>query len=427
MIQRVRQRLKSDFIRNVATLVTGTTAAQAVSILTAPILYRIYDREAYGTLGQYLAIVGVVGVFSTMQYLQVILLEKDDDNAKKMMWLNRFINIGLTVILTIVVLLFNMHIANLLNNPKVAVWLYLLPLSIFFSGQNAIFRVWANRKKKYKLMTFNAILTSISVPIVSISVGLINGSVLGLFLGLLTSQIIPPIVLLIGLTRKEDLGLKYFDFDFIKSKAKAYKNFPLYNMPSEFINRFTNQLPVFMLSTYAGTGVVGVYNLCVRMLGLPVQLIGGAIAEVFKQKASQDFNETGSFDQIFLKTLKTLAGTSIIPFIALIIFAPDVFEFVFGTEWREAGIFARILGVLFVFRFIVSPLSFSFIITNKLREDMLWHIWMLISNLLIFLFGFKYLTDYKLVLILFAGNYSLIYMIYIIRSFAFSKIKNNEH
>ncbi len=421
MIKRVRQRIKSDFIKNVATLATGTSFAQAVTILTAPFLYRIYDKEDYGSLGQYMAITGVVGVFSTMQYLQVILLEKDDDDAKKVMWLNRLINISITVLLTIVVLLFNTHIANLLNNPKVAIWLYLLPLSIFFSGQNAIFRAWANRKKKYKLMTFNAILTSISVPIVSISVGLINDSVLGLFLGLLTSQIIPPIVLLIGLTRKEDLGLKYFDFDFIKSKAKAYRDFPLYNMPSEFINRFTNQLPVFMLSTYAGTGVVGVYNLCVRMLGLPIQLMGGAIAEVFKQKASQDFNEMGSFNQIFVKTLKTLAGISIIPFVILIVFAPDVFEFVFGTEWREAGVFAQILGVLFVFRFIVSPLSFSFIIANKLREDMFWHIWMLISNLLIFFIGFNFFTDYKIVLGLFAINYSLIYMIYIIRSFTFSK------
>ena len=83
MIERVGQSLKSDFIRNVATLASATTIAQAVSILTAPVLYRIYDKEDYGTLGQYMAIVAVVGVFSTMQYHQVILLEKDDDDAKK--------------------------------------------------------------------------------------------------------------------------------------------------------------------------------------------------------------------------------------------------------------------------------------------------------------------------------------------------------
>ena len=427
MIERVRHRLKSDYIKNVTTLATGTTAAQALSILSSPILYRIYDKEDYGTLGQYMAVVGVLGVFSTMQYQQVILLEEEDEDAKKVMWLNRLINVILTLLLIIVVVLFNTYIANLFNNPKVAVWLYLLPLSIFFSGQNAIFRVWANRKKKYRLMTWNTILTAISVPIVSISVGLINDSVLGLFLGLLTSQIVPTIVLFIGLTRKEDLGLKYFDLDFAKSKGLEYKDFPLFSMPSEFINRFTNHLPIFMLSTYAGTSIVGVYNLSVRMLGLPIQLIGGAIAEVFKQRASQDFNEMGDFNRIFMKTLKTLVSISIIPFMTLILFSQELFEFAFGAEWREAGILAQILGVLFVLRFVVSPLSYSFIIANRLKEDMLWHIWMLISNLLIFLIGFNYYNDYKTVMWLFVANYSLIYVIYIIRSMKFSKgIKNAD-
>ena len=427
MIEAVRNRLKSNYIKNVTTLATGTTAAQVLSILTTPILYRIYDKEDYGTLGQYIAVIGVLGVFSTMQYQQVILLEKDDDDAKKVMWLNRLINIILTLLLTIFVILFNTYIADLLNNPKVADWLYLLPISIFFSGQNAIFRVWANRKKKYKLMTWNTILTAISVPLVSISVGLINDSVLGLFLGLLTSQIVPTIVLLIGLTRKEDLGLNYLDLDFARNKCIEYKDFPIYSMPSEFINRFTNHLPIFMLSTYAGTSVVGVYNLSVRMLGLPVQLIGGAIAEVFKQKASQDFNDTGNFNRIFTKTLKSLVGISVIPFLILILCSQELFEFAFGAEWREAGTLAQILGILFVLRFVVSPLSYSFIIANRLKEDMLWHFWMLISNLLIFLLGFNYYNDYKTVLLFFVANYSLIYIIYIIRSVKFSKGNRNAY
>ena len=163
------------------------------------------------------------------------------------------------------------------------------------------------------------------------------------------------------------------------------------------------------------------------MLGLPIQLIGGAIAEVFKQRASQDFNEMGDFNRIFMKTLKTLVSISIIPFMTLILFSQELFEFAFGAEWREAGILAQILGVLFVLRFVVSPLSYSFIIANRLKEDMLWHIWMLISNLLIFLIGFNYYNDYKTVMWLFVANYSLIYVIYIIRSMKFSKgIKNAD-
>lgn len=422
MIKQLIKRLRrSDFVRNAATLATGTTLAQSISIITAPILYRIYDKEDYGTLGLYMAITGVVGVFSTLQYLQAILLEKEDDEAKKVMWLNRIVNIIFTLILVFFVIFFKKSVGIWFNNPNISVWLYLLPISIFFSGQNEIFRVWANRKKQYRLMSLNAIVTAIAVPAVSITLGVLNEGALGLFLGLLASQVVPPLILLIGLTRHDDLGLKYLDLLSIKQKAYQHRMFPIYSLPSSFINRFTNQLPVFMLSTYAGAGVVGIYNLCVRMLGLPIQLIGSAIGEVFKQKASHEYNNAMNFSIVFSHTLKGLIGIAVVPFVVLVLFSPDIFEFVFGLEWREAGIFAQILSTMFLFRFIASPLSYSFVIVNRLQEDMFWHIWMLISNALIFYIGFNIIHDYKIVISAFSANYTIIYIVYLYRSYLFSK------
>lgn len=411
---------QSEFAVNVAKLATGTTIAQAISILTAPILYRIYDKADYGTLSLYMAITGVVGVFSTMQYTQAVILEKTDDDAKKIMWLNRVINIGIALLVALLLIPIHSYIGKWFNNPMISGWVFLIPITIFFSGQNEIFRIWANRKKEYNLMSFNAILTAILVPIVSISVGLIKNGPLGLFLGLLVSQVIPPAVLLIGLARKEDLGLKYFDKTIMIEKAREFRNFPIYSLPSEFINRLTNQLPVFMLSTYAGAGVVGLYSLCVRMLGLPISLIGGAISSVFQQKASHDYNETGSFRNIFVKTFKTLSVISIVPFVILLLFAPDLFSFVFGEAWRMSGEMARILCGMYLMKLIASPLSFAFIIKNKLKEDLFWHIWMLISNAMLFYLGFKLLGDSKKVIFIFSINYITIYLLYLIRSYKFS-------
>ena len=238
---------------------------------------------------------------------------------------------------------------------------------------------------------------------------------------------VPPIVLLVTLTKYDDLGLKYFDWNTIKAKAKQHKNFPIYSLPSEFINRFTNQLPVFMLSTYAGPAIVGVYNLCVRMLGLPIQLIGGAIGEVFKQKASQDYNELSNFNEIFKKTLKLLGIISILPFFIIVFWAPDIFSFIFGEDWIEAGDFAQILILMFILKFIVSPLSYSYFIIGKLQENLFWHVIMLVNMLLIFLVGFEFTKDYKLVLFAYSLNFSLIYLLYLYRSYKFSKTtKANE-
>lgn len=409
------------YVRNVATLATGTTMAQAVSIITAPILYRIYAKVDYGTLGLYMAIVGVAGVFSTMQYIQPILLEKEDDDAKKVMWLNRTINMVVTIIVALLVFLFGDYLGGLLGNEGIMPWLYLAPISIFFSGQSQIFSIWANRKKKYKILSFNAILTALLVPAVSISVGLYNNGPLGLFLGLLISHVVPPIVLLITLTKYDDLGLKYFDWETIKAKVKEYKSFPIYSLPSEFVNRLTNQLPVFMLSAYAGPAVVGIYNLCIRMLGIPVQLIGGAIGQVFQQKAVVDYNTQGSFKNVFVKTFKTLSLVALPGLLVIIFFGPQLFAFAFGEEWRESGVFAQILIFMFVLKLIISPLSYAYYIKNRLREDMIIHLYVLISMEIIFAVGFNTLADYKSVIILYVINYSLVYLVYLVRTYNFSK------
>lgn len=417
-INRLKQ---SMYVRNVATLATGTSMAQAVSVITAPILYRIYAKVDYGTLGLYIAIVGVVGVFSTMQYVQPILLEKEDDDAKKVMWLNRIINTAISLLVLILVFIFGDYLGQLLGNEHIMPWLYLAPISIFFSGQGQIFGVWANRKKKYKILSFNAILTALLVPAVSISIGLYNNGPLGLFLGLLISQVLPTIVLLITLTKYDDLGLKYFDWETIKAKVKEHKSFPIYSLPSEFINRLTNQLPVFMLSAYAGPAVVGVYNLCVRMLGLPIQLIGGAISQVFQQKATEDYNTTGNFNEVFVKTFKTLSFIALPGLLIIVLFGPKLFGFAFGEEWRESGVFAQILIFMFVLKLIVSPLSYAYYIKNKLKEDMIIHVYILVSMAIIFVLGFKILDDYKSVIILYVINYCLVYLVYLVRTYNFSK------
>lgn len=416
----INQLWKSEFFRNALTLVSGTTLAQAVSIVTAPILYRLYEREDYGTLGLYMAITGIIGPFSTMQYTHSILLEREDKNAHDAVWLTRIINITLSVITLIVIVPSYRLLGQLFNNPEIRPWLLILPLSIFFGGQTEILRMWANRKKAYNILTQNSMLTAFLVPAISIPLGIWVEGPLGLFVGLLSSQVLPTIVLGVDLRKRHGLKWTGFYLPNIKALAKRYIDFPKYSLPSDFINRFTNQLPVFMLSAYSGPAIVGVYNLTIRMLGLPISLISSAVSAVFRQKATEDFHRLGNCKDIFIKTLKSLVALSILPFLILMIFGPDIFALVFGEKWREAGVFGRILGTLFLFRFFVSPLSFLFYLRQKIKEDLFWHLWMLVSNVIIFYLGFEVLHSYLLALGLFCMNYVLIYIVYLYRSFVFS-------
>ena len=66
--------LITDYVINITKLASATTIAQLITILTAPILYRIYDKVDYGSLAVYIAITGVLGVVGSLQYLNVVLI-----------------------------------------------------------------------------------------------------------------------------------------------------------------------------------------------------------------------------------------------------------------------------------------------------------------------------------------------------------------
>lgn len=408
---------QSSYFKSVLTLSSGTTLAQLISIGAAPILYRIYSKEDYGTLGLYLAISSVLGVFSNMNYAEAILLEKKDDDAKVVLWLNRFINMLFAAIIALLVVPVSEVAANWLGNPSIRFWLYLLPVSVFFGGQNAILRVWANRKMEYKLLAINGIVNALAVPIVSISIGYFVMGPLGLFVGLLVGQITPSLFLLFTLSRKDDINSSVY-----RTKKgwvdalKKYKKFPIYGVPAGLLGRLTNQMPVFLISSFLGPAVVGLYNLSTRLLSLPVQVIGESVSEVFRQRATKDALE-GALNKTYRKTLFSLLGISVIPALIILLFGPDIFGFVFGSEWRESGEIAQVLMILYLAKFIVSPLTYIYILRQKLEEDLVLQLSVIAMSSSILYFGFSMNYDYLKVLLLYASCYSVFYMFYLIRSY----------
>jgi len=387
---------------------------------TAPVLYRIYDREYYGTLGVFMGIAGVMGALSTMQYIQAVMLEEKDQDALHALWLVRIIN-GVVAILTlIVVLFFDQWIATALHNELLSDWLILLPISIFFGGQNELFRIWANRQKKYSILTMNGVLTSLLVPTVSISIGLFHIGPFGLFMGMMVGQVVPSLFMSWQLSKTNSFAWRTLRMSQVKEIARRHINFPKYSLPAEFINRLSNQLPTFMLSLFSGAGAVGTYNLSVRMLSLPIQLLSSSISEVFRQRAIEDYNISGTCRSIFVKTFKSLIVLSVLPALGIFFFGPQLFVFFFGEQWRDSGIYSQLLAGFYLLKFIVSPLSYVYIIVGRQQEDLFWNIYFLISSFVAFYIGLKFFSSSYVAIGIFALNYSLIYCVVLFRSYLFS-------
>ena len=71
----------SSFAIDVLKLVSGTALAQALSLLVAPILSRLYSPNAFGTAALFASLVSIVGVIVCFRYEQAIMLPKRDEEA----------------------------------------------------------------------------------------------------------------------------------------------------------------------------------------------------------------------------------------------------------------------------------------------------------------------------------------------------------
>lgn len=399
---------------------TGSVLSQAITLFTAPILTRIYLPEDYGVLGIYMSVSAVFGVFATLMYDQTIVITKKDEDASHLVWGVLSLTALISTISLVLILFLKDPIAQLLNAPDAANWFLFIPLSVAFGGLSAVFNTWANRHKKYKRLASTRVGVGIASILISIALGLLIKGPLGLIVALLAHQ--GAMGLFMGF-----MALKYDRHLFVpRSKERAkelfakYLQFPKFSVFSELTNRVTNQMPVYLLSIFTGKQAVGHYNMSNRMLGLPIHFVSAALTEVFRQKASHDYAHRGSCRPIYLQTLRTLALLAIIPFTIIGIFAPDIFAFVFGENWRAAGEYSRPLSILFFFKFITSPLSYIFYIAGKLTEDAVLHIWILVSSAAAMYIGHVVFKDTLAMLYLFSINYALIYLWYIIRGFSFT-------
>ncbi|MFM9911771.1 MAG: lipopolysaccharide biosynthesis protein [Chitinophagaceae bacterium] len=410
-------------IKSISTLMTGNILAVIIPIVTAPISSRIFNSSDYGILGLYISINGLINVIGYAHYQHAILLESEPDGAKRYLWFTLGFCAVISVLTGLILLLLAIS-SSVIPNSVIGNWIWFLPLSVLCNGVSGCFLLWANRNQEYKVLSSNRVIQALLTVIVQLAIGLLIQNESGLMYGFIFGQVLSAFLLLRKFCNQSSHGVGFPVFKSIRQMAIKYKGLLFYSAPSEFINTLINQAPVFLLNKFAGVAYVGSFNFTQRLLGVPQMLLSSSIVEVFRQKAAFEYNNNGNCRPLFIKTFKVLTIIAIGPLLVMMFFSHEIFDFVFGSQWREAGELARILSILFFFRFIISPLTYVYTIASRFKEDFAMHIFLLIAIGLSFMIGYYFsLTNHQL-LLSYTLAYSFCYFIYLYRSFKLSKIEH---
>ena len=412
----------SEFTRNVVTLMTGTTIAQAIPIAISPILTRIYTPDDFGVLALFMAITAVTGTIANAKYELAIVLPKEEKDAVNILILSVIINFIFSLLLLFVILIFNEQIVKIIGNVKIKNWLYLIPVSTLFFGIFNGLNYYNIRHKKFGKIAKSQITKSNSLAVTQIGLGFLKNGAIGLILGQLMSYVSGN--LLLFKTVKENGKIdKYVNKKCIFKNAKNYKKFPFFSLPSIFLNVLNLNIINFLVSSIFSVTTLGFYSLTQRIVGIPSRVIGSSLSQVYFQKATAEYQKTGETRRIFLKTLKKLIVIGLPIFLVLFFIAEPVFAFVFGEEWRIAGTYAKILVPFAYIRFISSSLSNTTDIHQFQQIGLVINIILLLTVIILFYFAKIYSISFNNILVFYSIILSFEYLIFIYLYFLISKSK----
>jgi O-antigen/teichoic acid export membrane protein len=411
---------KSDFLKNVVTLMTGTAISQIIPLLATPFLTRLYSPEDFGLLALYLSSVSILAIVVTGNYEKSIIMPKSAIDAIGLIKLALYLISFGCIIILIFTLTLDDTIASFYSNKDIKDLLIFIPFSVFSLALYNVVNTWFNRIKEYRKLSYNRVAKSTISSSLSVGLGFLNLHSLGLIVGEFFGQLLATLLFSRTFYRENKSAYSTIDSKKCLTLAKEYKNFPLYTLPADMLSMASYQLPVFVFSKIFSQTVVGYYSLCIRVLDKPLVFMTSAIYEVFRQKAIEDYNQHGNCLQIFKKTFKRLLLLAIPTMILIFLLSPIAFKIVFGTEWEIAGHYARIISIMYLFKFVASPLSFMFYIVNKQRLDFILHVYVFISSCIALYISYWNSLSVEHTLIVFVINYCFVYSFYLVKSYQFA-------
>ncbi len=402
----------------------GSTFSIVLPIISTLWLVRIYDAaQDFTPFALFISFCATLAALANSHYTTAILVADTERESITMLRLTLLINVIVAVSVSVLLIFTRVPLLGFLNaSPSFYYTVWLVPLTVLLMGINTAFTQWAYRFKQFKRVAVNRMAQAVVTMLCQTAFGLWFKNIQGLITGFCIGQLIASCILAYRCLHNDRQLLLPVPHGELKKDAVKYKLFFRFQTPADIINVFTQQLPSFLLSKFAASPAdLGYYGQAYRLIVAPSSIITGAVADVFRQKADQEYKEKGNAKAVFLRTAKILGAIMIVPCIVVAVGGPWIFKILFGAQWQSAGVYAQILIIMMLPKFIASPLSYMYIIARKQKEDFYLHIYIVVSTFASFYLGYKLYGTTIMMLTFFCINYAFIYFIYFVRSYKFSK------
>jgi O-antigen/teichoic acid export membrane protein len=361
---------RSTYLRAIAKLSSGQIVAAMIPLAAAPLLSRLYLPADYGALGSYMALAGLFGAVCTLQLHHGIIAERSERRARDLVLVVSLVAGAVALVAGLVALAIFFAMAGSDAYTNVRPWVLVLPLTVLATGATAGIATLANRRAAYGALARIPVFAAVVTVATSIPFGLLGSGANGLFISYFLGQAVSFSAYFQVYRRIEPQRPEVLVRRFV-AVARRHKDFVRYSVPSQFLSVVSLDMPVYALTAIGNMGFLGAFNRAGLLVTMPLNLIGAAVGQVFRQRAAEDYRLTGSCRDLYLRTGLGLFLAGLPPLAVIMLWAHDLFRIVLGPNWSEAGDIARILAPMLLLRLVCSPLSTVFFFTGRQKHDLL--------------------------------------------------------
>lgn len=320
--------------RNIMIMLTGSLAAQVITIILSPVITRLYGPEIMGSFSYFSSIINILMPISALCFPYAIPMR----NLKEIENINKLSLIASVLIasLSLLIILIFWSKFNLTFNK----WcLLLIPLSILFSTQVQLARQNEIRDGDFKKLSKIAFRNSLFVNFSKVTIGILYPTEITLILIAVVAPLVEYLQFNKSIKIKEKLNIFI-----LKKTLVSNLDFAVYRTPQILINGISQGMPVLFITQTYGAKFAGLFALANTMLLLPVTIVSKSVGDVFYPNFSKEYKKNKkNASNLIIKMSAFLLLISIIPVVFILGLGEEVFSFVFGEEWKNSGIFAMYL------------------------------------------------------------------------------------
>jgi O-antigen/teichoic acid export membrane protein len=351
--------------RGVVEIVVGSVVGQGLLLAAAPVLSRLYEPADFAVLQLFTGVVSVGAVLATLRLELAIPLARDQHETSSIL---RAGVLGSVVVVAVGWALGQLTapwwaVGQTLLDLRSFWWL--VPVTVLAVAWFQLVSAVLVRAEHYRALAGRNAVQGLGTAAAQLGLGFAGAGPVGLLLGMGAGRF----AALVALTRRglpwRDPGRRVTLRDQAAAVAR-FRRFPLLTTWSALLNNAGQYVPYLVFALTFGATATGWLAFTTRLLGLPVNVVGQAVAQVFLGRGARAGRDaTGELPRLTWLAVRRLSLLGAAPTVLVVLAAPWVFGWLFGDAWAGAGRYAQVLAPACFLQFVASPVSHVFNLVGR--------------------------------------------------------------